>query len=158
MLDQTTDRVFDNGKNVSRTLRFGFKPNRTCLKCIAVQRSIARPSSRSRLAWPQKSDPDSRGAPNMDVKVMGLHKSSTFSNFGNHKLGNWFSTLGHPRRKSNALKNSKSLRWNLHRSSMKGGKREVLNESDASCKDLSFHDVASSHTVMEILESYNSVR
>ncbi|GIY99696.1 hypothetical protein CEXT_779431 [Caerostris extrusa] len=45
----------------------------------------------------------------MDVKVMGLHKSSTFSNFGNHKLGNWFSTLGHPRRKSNALKNSKSL-------------------------------------------------
>ncbi|GFS43368.1 hypothetical protein NPIL_292773 [Nephila pilipes] len=45
----------------------------------------------------------------MDMKVMGLHKSSTFSNFGNHKLGNWFSTLGHPRRKSNALKNSKSL-------------------------------------------------
>lgn len=40
---------------------------------------------------------------------MGLHKSSTFSNFGNHKLGNWFSTLGHPRRKANFLKNSKSL-------------------------------------------------
>ncbi|GFQ71926.1 hypothetical protein TNCT_484082 [Trichonephila clavata] len=45
----------------------------------------------------------------MDMKVMGLHKSNTFSNFGNHKLGNWFSTLGHPRRKSSALKNSKSL-------------------------------------------------
>ncbi|KAG8197888.1 hypothetical protein JTE90_020267 [Oedothorax gibbosus] len=40
---------------------------------------------------------------------MGLHKSSTFSNFGNHKFGNWFSTLSHPRRKTNPLKNSKSL-------------------------------------------------
>ncbi|XP_015908897.2 cyclin-dependent kinase 5 homolog isoform X2 [Parasteatoda tepidariorum] len=45
----------------------------------------------------------------MDFKVMGLHKSSTFSNFGNHKFGNWFSSLGQTRRKTNALKNSKSL-------------------------------------------------
>lgn len=43
----------------------------------------------------------------MDIKL--LHKSSTFSNFGSHKLGNWFSSLGNVRRKSTFLKNSKSL-------------------------------------------------
>ncbi|XP_023228704.1 cyclin-dependent kinase 17-like [Centruroides sculpturatus] len=43
----------------------------------------------------------------MDIKL--LHKSSTFSNFGSHKLGNWFSSLGNPRRKNSFLKNSKSL-------------------------------------------------
>lgn len=44
----------------------------------------------------------------MDIKL--LHKSSTFSNFGSHKLGSWFSTFSIARRKnSSTLKNSKSL-------------------------------------------------
>ncbi|XP_076334634.1 cyclin-dependent kinase 17-like isoform X2 [Tachypleus tridentatus] len=43
----------------------------------------------------------------MDIKM--IHKSNTFSNFGSHKLGNWFSSWSNPRRKSSFLKNSKSL-------------------------------------------------
>ncbi|KAL3246076.1 hypothetical protein MRX96_057947 [Rhipicephalus microplus] len=44
----------------------------------------------------------------MDIKL--LHKSNTFSNFGSHKLGSWFSTFSIARRKNGStLKNSKSL-------------------------------------------------
>lgn len=45
------------------------------------------------------------------MKPQEIHKNNTFSNFSNHKLSNWFSSLGfiHTKRKPNHLKSSKSL-------------------------------------------------